>query len=505
MFNLPDYPDVYTTRHITCVSCKEKFAVTEGHPIGKPQDRRWRVLSHETSRIDLRQEDNRQKRPVVPQPLQIPAEVESSTQPEFLQQPPAEFTPYAVHCPRCGADNRNWLSLQNKGNKRFWQKYYSRFPQVIYPLILVGVFIIAALRTSLPLLQQFFLIIGIPLAIWGLVAELTSRWNKLREGQHIARVKPDAPNEERALWIRGFAWVFHASVLIPLVIFVLAPRSVQYAIELVEPEPEETVVEAATAVGEMVNQDLDATASNLKAISEEMDDLLANMPTDASPQFEREVATFSEKLSSIVTAALNELNLIRQESPGIIEGRRDQELGKISEARADALEQLTEEVMADIRFLIIWAVLVGLPTFISVFFVMAGIKSYIKKIDGQLPPPIFHSVAGMTRIVSWEAKQALEIEGTMHHIQWVDVKRNEEGGITLIGLHRELPSFDATGQAYGEMVRAQKHVIKTDMWGRIIKATIYDTRVPRPAGGPEFVMALPLPHDAPVHVRPPAR
>lgn len=136
---------------------------------------------------------------------------------------------------------------------------------------------------------------------------------------------------------------------------------------------------------------------------------------------------------------------------------------------------------------------------------MRGLTEFVAKVDPQLPPPIFHSVANMTRVVGWEAKQALEIDGTMQHIQWVNVERNAEGGLNLTGLHRDPPNFDAQGRAIGETVRAQKHVVETDMWGRIIRATIHDTRVQRPAGGPEFVAIMPLPHDAPVSVRQPNR
>ncbi|MCB8949218.1 MAG: hypothetical protein H6653_14490 [Ardenticatenaceae bacterium] len=80
-----------------------------------------------------------------------------------------------------------------------------------------------------------------------------------------------------------------------------------------------------------------------------------------------------------------------------------------------------------------------------------------------------------------------------------------KGGINLVGLHRDPPEFDAYGRAIGETVRAQKYVVETDMWGRIIKATIHDTHVQRPAGGPDFVYTIPQPHDAPVTVRPQIR
>ena len=178
---------------------------------------------------------------------------------------------------------------------------------------------------------------------------------------------------------------------------------------------------------------------------------------------------------------------------------------KITQTREKALEQFAKELLGDFRFLLVWAVMMGLPLFFSIFLVMRSIKKFVSKIDRQLPSPIFCSVAGMTRVVSWEAKQALEIEGTMHHIQWVNVERNMVGGINLTGLHRDPPHFDASGRAVGEMVRAQKHVIETDMWGRIVKATIHDTRVPRPAGGPEYISVLPVPHDAPLSVRQPIR
>ncbi|MCB8927814.1 MAG: hypothetical protein H6652_19545 [Ardenticatenaceae bacterium] len=505
MQNLPPLPDVYTTRHITCVSCKEKFAVTEGHQANNPQQRKWRVLSHEADRINLRQEDNRQQRPVFPQPLQIPAEAESMRQAQFLQQPPSEFTPFPINCPRCGADNRNWLFFQNNESSFSWRAWHQRFPKVYRALLLAAVFSLFALLIPLSWVKVIILAIFIPFAVLGLILELTPSWEKLRESQHLAKIKTDGPNVERKLWIRGFGWVLLASAVLPLVLFILLPRAMLFGLEVVEASNADEVEVATAEVTELVTQDLDATEANLEAIANEMGELLSDMPTNASPQFEEEITTFSEKMAQIITQALGELEIIRQESTAVIETRRDEELATISEARDSALERLTEELIGDFRFLLVWFIMTSVPLFISVFIVMDSIKKYVNKIDKQLPPPLFHSVASMTRIVSWEAKQALEIEGTMHHIQWVNVERNDEGGINLVGLHRDPPEFDAYGRAIGETVRAQKYVVETDMWGRIIKATIHDTHVQRPAGGPDFVYTIPQPHDAPVTVRPQIR
>ncbi|MCB8949219.1 MAG: hypothetical protein H6653_14495 [Ardenticatenaceae bacterium] len=66
---------------------------------------------------------------------------------------------------------------------------------------------------------------------------------------------------------------------------------------------------------ELVTQDLDATEANLEAIANEMGGAF-DMPTNASPQFEEEITTFSEKMAQIITQALGELEIIRQEKYG---------------------------------------------------------------------------------------------------------------------------------------------------------------------------------------------
>lgn len=444
----------------------------------------------------------------MPQPLQIPAFEQLPNEPQFLNQPPVRFTPNDVHCPRCGADNRNWLALRNAEEAGGLQDFMERFPQVFWPLLLSFLFaLIAATTLLVPIhwLKVTIMVVFIPLSVWGLVVETTAQWNELRENQHISRVNADTPNLVRTLWIRSMAWVVIASFLVPLVFFTALPRAALFALEFVGRTPEENVTETAAATGQMVNQNLDTTEANLESIANEMDELLTNMPVDASPQFEEEVATFSEKLSQILTAALNELNQIRQESPALIEAKRAEELNRIESARVRSLREFSQELLGDFRFLLIWSILTGMPLFLSVFFIMRALQEFVDRVDQELPPPIFHSVANMTRVVSWEAKQALDIEGTMRHIQWVNVVRNAEGGINLIGLHRDPPNFDSQGKAVGETVRAQRHVVETDMWGRIIRATIHDTWVQRPAGGPTYMTITPATHDAPVTLRPPGR
>ncbi len=125
---------------------------------------------------------------------------------------------------------------------------------------------------------------------------------------------------------------------------------------------------------------------------------------------------------------------------------------------------------------IMWAVFVGAAAFVSTLLGMAAQSGFINRVNAQLPPPIFHSVAAMTRIVVWEAKQALEVRGViMDYIQWTAVTRNELGGITLTGLHRDLPDLQTPDEAMRQRVPAQLYTIKSNQWADIVNANLLST------------------------------
>ena len=76
----------------------------------------------------------------------------------------------------------------------------------------------------------------------------------------------------------------------------------------------------------------------------------------------------------------------------------------------------------------------------------------------------------------------------MRRVQWMDVQRNEEGGLDLIGLLRDVPEFDEHGQLLDALVRAQRYTIATDMWGRIEFAEVKDVMVPNTVGVPRYAV-----------------
>jgi hypothetical protein len=150
-----------------------------------------------------------------------------------------------------------------------------------------------------------------------------------------------------------------------------------------------------------------------------------------------------------------------------------------AQVQDEAEDEEIKGIRDNLLFLALWFVIVGAANTAATFLSIVAVNRYVRFIDRQLPPPIFSSVANMSRVVAWEAKRALQIDGDMGHVQWMEVRRNEVGGINLIGLHRSVPEVDSENKPVSQWVRAQRYFISTDMWGRIRDTIIRDMRVPR--------------------------
>lgn len=503
MFNLPPLPKVYNTRHLTCVACKEKFVISEG------TERKRQEIPSVALSIRVRYDDNRQQLPVFPSPR-------SSHQPQssFFQPNPL-FQEEEINCPRCGTDNRNWLYLINYPNRQLlgssllgsleiWlQRMRGIFILAVMFIVIFVLMVLSAAIEILPKAQAFSLTFIAVFAIYGVFWDLTYKWKKYREDKLLYDHKLTKQNPSSTVLRRGIFLIVFFSFFVPLFFVSLLPRGFDFVTTIVHEAPEETVTKTISNIGQLSNERLEESRESLLTIREEMQSLLTRVPTQVSPQFEQELDAFSQELDAVVTEANNVLDQSMSDGLASLEARREEEMATIASATEVSMTDFRENFLAELRLLVVWGSLLGVATLITVIVAYSNLADFIKRINAQLPLPIFHSVAGMTRLVIWEAKKALELEGNMQHIQWVKVERNTAGGINLTGLHRDPPSFNAQGQAFGETVRAQKYVIQTDMWGRIVKASIYDTRVPRPAGGPGFVTITSVPHDAPLHLRPP--
>lgn len=474
VFNLPSFPTVFTTRHITCVSCKEKFAVTEGG------DGAWFVRANVPQTVNLQYESERQQRPVVPNSRQIQQPVNG----RLALPRPYEL----INCPRCGADNRNWLALTVAGNAPLGRIWRQRFPGAFAAIIVAFVFAILALTMPAAIeiswWQAIILALSIIVVSFLFINNITSNWEAFRDDVHVAKILPKTRRLEPTLWGKSILFLVIASLVLPVIIFAAGPIVVQEIFQVLDTMPKEEVEVEATEVNTAFDTRVNQSVEEIKAFGDDVQDALEGLPTDDQERIEKEIEELSQDIADTAVTAAEDISLFGVQSVERLEENLDTQITAVENARKSAVARFRDEVMGGIRFLAIWCLLMGLTLVITMMIMMPAMKAFALRADANLPPPVFYSVANMTRLVTWEARQALEVQGIYFpNIQWMSVDRNDQGGLDLVGLFRERPDIDIFGQPIGTMVRAQKHTIHTDKWCRVTSAKIEDVIVPIPVKG----------------------
>jgi hypothetical protein len=137
---------------------------------------------------------------------------------------------------------------------------------------------------------------------------------------------------------------------------------------------------------------------------------------------------------------------------------------------------LSAGIHLDRAYLRAWLLFVG-GTWITLYIVaLLDTNKFVQRLNNLLPPLIFTSVTRMTPVAIREAEAALKANRViMPIIQWNNVERLPDGGIKMIGLHREETSL--VGEP-PETVRAQQYTIETDLWCRIVKTNLRNLNAP---------------------------
>ena len=120
-----------------------------------------------------------------------------------------------------------------------------------------------------------------------------------------------------------------------------------------------------------------------------------------------------------------------------------------------------------------WLKYVGLSCLTAVITAVVATQIYTGKISRHLPQPLSYSLSRLTRVVLWEARHTLEINGHFDHIEWNEAYRTIDGGITLRG-HLCPPTTTSPPEKY---VRAMCYTLRSDLWGHIIFAEAKSVRV----------------------------
>ncbi len=427
MFNFPDFPDALSTRQIQCISCNEVFIVSEDYPtVAGRRTESWRLVPDRFPDTQLRYQPVRHRRTITP-----PMRANPNRNPdEFLDW--EHSSKALINCPRCGADNRNWLHIL-----RSPQSWSQRFPTAwlgyLAPAILGIIAFIhfrdltQGLGNLILLLVSIFLVAHIPLQ------SCTRGWRKLREyhfaQQHVKTqsIWQSLPPPLRTGISSTAAFLF----LLPFLLYVLIPWGFDTAVNVL-------------------------TANNQQDLSLKIDAFaktLDNLPDVVQKEN-------SESVMAIVS-----------------------ELEKLAQAMTEnnTSSELPAWLTVSKLFLRTWVTYVLASAVVGIALGWAAAASYEQRIRSHLPRPLYHSVANMTRVVVWEAKRALEIGDEVQQMQWTAVQRNTRGGIDLQGLYHDNHYLTQPVNPIEAKVLAQRYEIASDRWGHIIKAEIKAVRVwPQP-------------------------
>ena len=484
MIHLPQPPSTFTTLQIPCVACREVFTVAEAFQTPNGQ---WRLPADHNPSVPMRYEDNLSRQPMRSVTRADP-EINPNT---FRQNQPDTY----VNCPRCGADNRNWLQLRNprlapvpftikylpRGILVWRQKFYGAYLSIIIAIILAPITWLMAAAVQAEA-WGLILALAVFLAALFTAVDLTSKWRGLRLDDHIRAVMPTKRSQEAKLWRRGVTIIFLLAFIIPIVFFQMAPRALGVVSRFLRDTPK-TAVQAGQRQLNQLNQNYDeltleiiqTAIADIEKIEQDKElgsDEIQKQITARLDELQADLETQSQLILSLaqkdIDAQIQHLEAFVAESERLVDEKR---------THADAAA--INDISGDIKFMGLWSIMVGLSSLASVVMSMRAIKDYAAAVDSVLPHPIFSNITDMTRVTIWEAKRSLQIDNDMSHIQWTEATRNGTGGIDLIGLHRAAPDKDTQGNLISPTVRAQRYVIQTDMWGRILNTIVRDVRVPQ--------------------------
>ncbi|MBK8986944.1 MAG: magnesium transporter [Chloroflexi bacterium] len=476
MFPLPSPPDTLVVRQLECVSCQEKFAITEDHPNSKRRSRHADAAPDILAVTQMRYDPNRSLRTVLPETRSMPRSVPADNQ--------AENGPTHINCPRCGADNRNWLHLlapdgdldaaaQSNRLMNYWRGANT---QEKIPIILIGLVLAILMFVTMgaildSLLNGFLLslvvIIG-GLGVSGLAqTEYFRRWRgrfPLAETGVLLGLILGIVNFGAAL-VLGVA--FSKALTIALACVVCAALLAQSS------TGDEWM---ALRVNQYLRQ-VQPTASNMEQrlwLRGGATILIFALviPVVFYSLLPIGITNFTEWLTASAGGDVTAAVQIGDDTTTIvIDGTNPVFL----ERRRAAIDDAIKRAGLEKRFFVLWAGSVGLSSLFALVLSMRALRQFTETAVQQLPPPIFYSIANMTRVVAWEAKKALEVPGDMGHIQWTRVARNEAGGIDLVGVYAAT-AVSPAAQPPPKYIPAQEYSLTTDAWGRVVMAEIKPIR-----------------------------
>ncbi len=476
MYNLPPPPNTLITHQLECICCRHNFPVAEGPSSGRIRDGESHALTHyhpDTHRHIYYVESG----PTGPFHDMYVDQLQPGHESHRESE---ETTP--LFCPRCGADNRNWLYLSRKPQRAIigqTHKYQLAGASLLLGMVLLVRFVLdpspeRQVRTGI------FLISIILVAVLTLFL-VPNQWRAVREHRYFIRVVPPrllldgiSPAVKTAVTI-GLILVLG----IPLLLYLIMPFAVQTGKSILILDPRGDAIQQMDKLTQKLPAYIDTHPDDVRTIVGSIQSVAAQLdlaeadsppsPDQVSAQREVWIMTILDKARAAVYE--DELS--------------DTELIELNDRLEPAYNLVmgikTSGTFENINFLSTWFKFVGLTSVLASIIAVAAANHLDRAYDRHLPRPIYHNTSDMTRVARWEMDHALRAKELVQRVQWTQVVRNQNGGISMTGTFRDKPESPKA-----ETVRAQQYTVETDRWCRIANANITDLRTPPPPEGNSY-------------------
>ena len=470
MHNLPVPPIHLITHQLDCIRCNHKFPIAEDSPRRRAAQTRsqdWQALVHfhpDEHRRALYPEMNptahRERHRI---------ESEPGHERHYLSR---ENMP--LYCPRCGADNRNWLYLKTQSKRAVWRQ--AKIYQII-GLGFLGLFLLmfsSTIKAASGRHGQTAVFVVV-LCLAGILPLfiVPNQWKSLRDYKYFRRIVPERSLSESLSppMFTSLSLGFIFIIAIPLLLYLVLPMTVETFNYNSEQQAITKINELTVKLPQYV-ANVDETG--LSIIITSFKDLQANLSVRDSglppiPEMARDQT--SDWMVDVLSQTRLDLDTMDQT-------QLDHLMLNLSEIEDVVLGASPFNFSKMVDFLTIWLKFIGLTSLICSILALLAVNHVASSYDTHIPQPIYHSMSLMTRVGRWEANKALKAREVTRKVQWMDVQRNSIGGLYLTGLLRDMPHSPDS-----DKVRAQRYTVNTDRWCHIVDANITDIMAPRTVVG----------------------
>lgn len=348
-----------------------------------------------------------------------------------------------VACPRCHADNRYWLRILHL--PRYFTalrqdlpplnslinsivQWVDQFKSATIALLLVGVMLYWIFSRHFddgdPVVNWALAVLTV-LTGMAMIFSVTGHWIQAREHRSLTPYRqlppPIAPHILTGIKI--FALMV---LVIPLLVHLILPGA-YYLIN--------TSINPYSPSLESRAESLTATAVELRTA------LLEKTWTETETKDKDKLEILTATVVTDTESLVNFLDGIEPfEAP----------IGKPSPERPDT------------ETLGLWMKLLGSTAIATFLLAYQAVNGYIRRVSPLLPPPIYVSVVKLTDVAIAEIQQTLRLpQQELAEIEWLDAKRNPQGGITLSGTRVLLRD------TFQNPRKVRTYVVETDEWGRV--------------------------------------